>query len=367
MHVAIIGAGQLARMLALAGWRLGARFTFYADEAENTSCVEGLGTIVTASPGIEGEGLFEALGQPDVVTVEREGVDVELLKSLNPHCAVHPCPEGVFIAQNRGREKRFANELGVKTAPFELVNDESDLHSAVTKLGFPCLLKSCEDGYDGKGQWKFESSEDVASFLAEEGIKTELILEGFVAFDKEVSLVASRSTSGECAFYPLTENVHRNGILIHSIAPAELPSSKLQEKAEKYAELMLNKLDYAGILSIEFFVVGDELVINELAPRVHNSGHWTQGAGIASQFENHVRAITGKPLGQTEPAMFAAMLNLLGVRAKLDEIFKGNVQLHEYNKSLRPNRKVGHINLWHLDREKLKQQLAELEAAVYSK
>lgn len=372
MHIAIIGCGQLARMLAHAGWRLGSNFSFYAEEGENTSCVEGLGNIVHAADVVDVSGarpdakkLFEALGQPDVVTVERESVDTELLTELRKCCAVHPCPEGVHIAQNRGREKSFANELGIKTAPFELINNDTELRSAIEKIGFPSLLKSCEDGYDGRGQWKLSGAEDVEAFLSSEGVKTELILEGFVSFEKEVSLISARSSNGECAFYPLTENVHRNGILLRSIAPAELADESLQATAERYAEHMLTKLDYVGVLSIEFFVVGNELVVNELAPRVHNSGHWTQAAGIASQFENHVRGISGQSLGSTKPLTVAGMVNLLGLRADTLDVSQGNVQLHDYNKSLRPNRKVGHVNAWSIDREQLDAQLDEYVQLLY--
>ncbi len=372
MHVAIIGSGQLARMLALAGWRLGQRFTFFAEENENTSCVEGLGNLVQAPISVKddtlssAEALYRALGKPDVITVERESVDVDLLKSLQPFCLVGPNPNCVHIAQNRGREKSFANELGISTAPFALVSSEADLERAIGDIGYPCILKSCEDGYDGRGQWKFSQPEDLAEFIETEGVKTELILEGFVKFERELSIISVRSTSGECAFYPLTENVHSEGILVRSLAPAELDSQDLQQKAEKYAELMLNKLDYVGVFSIEFFSVGDELVVNEVAPRVHNSGHWTQAAGIASQFENHVRAITGLPLGETQPNTVTGMINLLGVSADKNEIHKGNVQLHEYNKELRPKRKVGHINVWSIDRRQVVKQLEQLEESLYS-
>ena len=365
MHIAIIGSGQLARMLALAGWRLGFSFSFYAEENENTSCVEGLGNIVQSTPHFIGEALYQALGHPDVVTVERESVDLNLLYSLAPFCAVHPCPEAIKYAQHRGREKRFLNELGIQTAPFELVNSDSDLNQAIGKIGFPCILKSCEDGYDGRAQWKFKHQKDVDDFLNDEGVKTGLILEGFVNFDRELSIISAHSRNGDYAFYPLTENTHRNGILVRSIAPAELKSSALQEQAEFKARKIIDKFGYFGVLSIEFFEVNNELVVNEIAPRVHNSGHWTQAAGISSQFENHVLAISGHAPKNTQVRTHIGMLNLLGQTVDKQELCKGNVEIHEYNKSLRPNRKVGHVNIWHIDREQLRKQLNELENLVY--
>ena len=364
MHIGIIGCGQLARMMALAGWRLGFSFSFVADPGETTQGVAELGQIVELTEQLRGEALYKALGEPDAITVEREHVDTELLKTLEPFCPVCPNPEAIGISQHRGREKRYMRSIGIETAPFHVATSTEGLENAVADLGYPVFVKTCEEGYDGRGQWKLDNAEQFASMLAELPEQYELIVEGKVDFDREVSQISARTQDGRCTFYPLTENQHQNGILISSIAPADPGESPLAKKAEQIAELMLSEMDYVGVLSIEFFVVGDQLLVNEIAPRVHNSGHWTQAAGIASQFENHVRSITNSPLGESQPRCHTAMINLLGQKAPENLMDHGNVQLHQYNKSLRPNRKVGHINLWDLDRARLIAKLAQLREAV---
>lgn len=365
MHLAIIGCGQLARMMALAGWRLGATFSFLAEPDENTSGVDRLGTVVKRTPELTGQALFDALGQPSSVTVEREHVDVELLKTLQPFCLVAPNPDAILVSQHRGREKDFMAAHGIATAPYKVATGRANLKDAVLHIGLPVIIKTCEQGYDGKGQWLIRDSQALEETLSDIPDHVECVVEGFVNFSKEVSIISARSSSGECAYYPLTENEHRQGILVSSIAPADVPSESTLQQADKIANTILEKLDYVGILSIEFFVVGDQLVVNEIAPRVHNSGHWTQSAGIASQFENHIRAISGLPLGETKPKTQAAMLNLLGKEVDETLLNRGNLEIHLYNKSLRPGRKVGHVNLWHIDRAPLVKQLKELHQQVY--
>jgi len=357
MHIAIVGTGQLARMMALAGWRMGFTFAFLAEPGENPLCVEGLGDVVERTPGLSGEALYKALGEPQVVTVERESVDVDLLKALQPHCSVHPSPEAVGISQHRGREKSYMRSIDIPTAPFRVITSAAELQAAVEELGYPVFVKSCEDGYDGKGQWKLDDKAQLDAVIEELPAEFDFVAEGMVKFDKEVSQIAARTEDGRCVFYPLTENQHSNGILVNSIAPAELSSPAVAEQAQQIAEKLLTTIDYVGVLSIEFFVVGDQLMVNEIAPRVHNSGHWTQAAGICSQFENHMRAISNSELGDTIPATFTGMINLLGEDASSDFLKQGNVEIHLYNKSLRPGRKVGHINVWDIDRTRLVAQL----------
>lgn len=364
MHIAIVGTGQLARMMALAGWRLGFTFSFLAEPGENPLGVAELGTVVERTPELTGEALYNALGKPVSVTVEREHVDVELLKTLQPFCQVSPSPEAIGISQHRGREKSYMNSIGISTAPFKLANSPQTLQQAVQAIGFPAFVKSCEEGYDGRGQWKLDTEAQLTELLDTLPAEFDFVVEGMVHFDTEVSQIAARNKDGECVFYPLTENQHRNGILISSIAPAELSSPELSQKAEAIAKHMLNEMDYVGVLSIEFFVVGDQLLVNEIAPRVHNSGHWTQAAGICCQFENHLRSITPLTLGDTRPAAYTGMINLLGESVSSELMKQGNVQLHQYNKSLRPGRKVGHINVWHIDRQKLKDQLKTIRQAI---
>ncbi|OQX34304.1 MAG: 5-(carboxyamino)imidazole ribonucleotide synthase [Oceanospirillales bacterium LUC14_002_19_P2] len=365
MHIAMIGCGQLARMMAFEGWHLGLTFSFLADPGENRSCVEGLGNIVELTPELTGRKLFEALGEPAVVTVEREHVDVKMLKDLASFCEVNPNPDAIEICQHRGREKNFVNALGVPTAPYRLINSAASLKAAIEAMGLPVIVKSCEEGYDGRGQWKIDNTQELDALLLENTMEGDFIVEGFVAFEKEASIVAMRSSKGECAFYPLAENEHRNGILISSIAPAELPSPSLSAEARKIAQTIIEEMEYVGVLSIEFFVMNDKLLVNELAPRVHNSGHWTQAAGICSQFENHLRSIAGIMLGATEPTTHVGMVNVLGQKLNTNWLVDSNVQLNDYNKTPRPNRKVGHLNVWNTDRQKLIDQISELKCAIY--
>ncbi|WP_370978085.1 5-(carboxyamino)imidazole ribonucleotide synthase [Agaribacterium sp. ZY112] len=366
MHIAIIGCGQLARMMALDGWRMGLSFSFLANPGESRVCVDGLGSIVELEQGLDGEALFNALGQPEVVTVEREHVDTVLLASLADFCRVCPNPKAIEVSQHRGREKSFVNSLGIETAPFELANSLESLKAAVAKVGLPVIIKTCGEGYDGKGQWKIDSAAEFEANLAEIDISKELIVEKVIRFEKEVSVISVRSVNGETAVYPITENEHHEGILVKSIAPAELTCDVLSAEAKRAATLILEALDYVGVLSIEFFVVGDKLLVNELAPRVHNSGHWTQAGDVCSQFENHLRGICDMVLGATEPSMNVAMVNLLGFDVKTDLLTASNMQLHSYNKTAQPKRKVGHLNLWGQDREKLCAQVEQVSKALYS-
>lgn len=366
MHITIVGCGQLARMIALSGWRLGFTFSFLSTPGENILCVKGLGDIVELTSDIEGEALFNALGKPHVVTVEKENINTDVLKKLQPFCAVYPKPNAIEISQHRGREKAFLNEIGVATTPYKVTNSKDSLAEATDKMTFPFLVKSCEEGYDGHGQWKIENSQQRDEFLLSEHTSSELVVENFVAFDQEVSLIAARTPDGRCALYPVTENQHSNGILVSSIAPAELISPHLFLKAKQCSLKILDALEYVGVLSVEFFVIGEQLLVNEIAPRVHNSGHWTQAAGICSQFENHLRSITSKPLGDSKPSTYAGMINLLGHQVSSDVLNKGNVELHQYNKSIRPNRKVGHINLWDIDRQRLVRQISDIKQELIS-
>ncbi len=364
MHVAIVGCGQLARMMALAGWPMGHRFTFLADPGESFICVEGLGRVVELETDLQGEALYEALGKPDVVTVEREHVNAARLETLKPHCSVFPDPEAIKYCQHRGREKTFLNSLGIQTAPFHLANNAEELTNGVNALGFPVFVKTCEEGYDGYGQWVLKSEDDLNNLVAQADSLPEVVIEGGVNFDRELSLIAARSASGECVFYPLTENLHRNGILWSSIAPANAPAA-LHAKAKEIADKVLNAMEYVGVIAIEMFHAGDDLIVNELAPRVHNSGHWTQGAGISSQFENHIRAICDSGLGITSNNQHAGMVNLLGIEAPKTIVSESNVQHHVYNKSLRPGRKVGHLNLVSDDRAALEAQLERIRESLY--
>lgn len=278
--------------------------------------------------------------QVDVVTIESENIDAAVLRGLN----LYPNERAVGIAQERLLEKTFFHDCGIGTAPFAAVDSFEDLERAIEAIGLPAILKTRRMGYDGKGQVRIYQREDAASAWAEIG-GMPCILEGMVGFEAEVSLIAARNRSGEIVFYPLIQNHHREGILRVSIAP--FVHEGLQQQAERYLTQLLQRLDYIGVLAVEFFVVGDTLLANEMAPRVHNSGHWTIEGAATSQFENHLRAILppefGIALGSTESKP-TVMLNCIGTMPPLEETrqFAG-LHRHDYGKSARPGRKVGHL------------------------
>ena len=365
MRIAIAGCGQLARMLALAGWEMGHQFVFIADPGENTDCINGLGDVVYRDEALLGEQLFEALGKPDVVTVEKEHVSVPMLASLIDCCLVAPAPEAIRICQHRGREKTLLQSLGIATAPFRVVDSPETLTDAVASLGYPAFVKSCEQGYDGQNQWLIKDEASLQALAEKMDALPDLVVEGKVSFDRELSLIAVRSTEGRIETYPLAENRHREGILLTSEVPAPHVSNATAEQAESIAHTLLTHWSYVGVLSIELFDEGGVLRVNELAPRVHNSGHWSQDAGVTSQFANHLRALTGVVPGTTHPAYYAGMLNLLGRAPLPDQLQADDISLHWYSKSIRQRRKVGHLNLQAKDRAVLQQRLSELETALY--
>lgn len=371
-QVAIVGCGQLARMLALAGWRMGIHFSFIACDNEETYCVDGLGPIVnwssdTSSPQhILGPHLYQLLGSPDVITVERESVCVDLLESLAACCAVAPNPEAVFACQHRFREKNLLGELGVASADYRYACNNRSIALAVSELGYPLVLKAASDGYDGKQQWRFQSDEDYQLFQALDTPDRDWIVERCIPFDYEVSFFGARAVNGEIRCYPATKNLHRNGILQHSSAPAQGLSSELQQRGLKNLAALMQHLDYVGILAMECFVAGDQLLVNELAPRVHNSGHWTQQGGLACQFENHLRAVLGLPLGSTVLQNYSGMVNILGHQHGLISLDKisSKATVHQYNKPHALGRKLGHIGVSAESPLELEAQLCALQALV---
>ncbi|MEM1154037.1 MAG: 5-(carboxyamino)imidazole ribonucleotide synthase [Pseudomonadota bacterium] len=366
MKVAILGCGQLARMMAHAAAPLEIDCCFVKLGGEGTSCVDGLGEIVTWNPGDSPRALFLELGEPNIVTVEREAIDVDLLHGLQSFSTVAPSPESVRIGQHRGRERALLDELDIPCAAHRVVSTPEAVREAVANLGLPVVLKSCESGYDGKLQWRFHESADVDRFC-EEQTEGEWLIEKFVAFDREVSIVAARSSGGEFSAYPLTQNHHRDGILLASLAPAPNITEDLQRQATDIVQRIMSHLNYVGVLAVELFDVGGKLLVNELAPRVHNSGHWTMQEGIASQFENHMRAITGMPLGETQPNYYAGMLNVLGDPEPIAAATQAvpAVDVHLYNKSPKPLRKLGHLNIKGDSQGAVTGNLLELHECMY--
>ncbi len=343
--VGILGAGQLARMLAQAGQPMGLEFIFL-DPAPN-ACAAEFGEHICA--GWEDESALQDLARrSDVVSFDFENVPEESARIIESFCPVYPPPRALFQSQDRLREKTMMQELGIPVAPFFAVSSRPDLLAAVEKIGYPCVLKTRRLGYDGKGQSVLRFQEDMEHAWQALG-GSELICESFVAFDAECSLIAARSTNGQTAFWPLTRNLHRNGILAVSRAPAF--DQALQGRAERLIQHLLDHLDYTGVMALELFLKDGELLANEFAPRVHNSGHWSiEGAGT-SQFENHLRAICGLPLGDTQLKIMALMFNLLGqmpeqkIQSAILPANQGKVYWHNYHKTARPGRKIGHVTV----------------------
>ncbi len=368
MRIAVLGTGQLARMMALAGMPMGVEFCFVKSPGEDSRCVDHLGDVVEATDDSHVADLYEQLGRPDVVTTEKEGVDVAFYEQFAQHCDVSPPSKAVWISQNRLREKTFLNDSGVPTAAFAPANRLDEISGLASELGYPVIVKTQENGYDGKGQWWLDSDADAAAMAKVNGVEDSgpWLLEKVVPFKKEVSVVAARTQSGAVAAYPLAENVHRNGILLTSISPVADLDEALASEVKGHITRIMNALNYVGVLSMECFVTEDGVVANELAPRVHNSGHWTQNAMPVGQFEQHVRAVFDLPLSVTPVSGVAGMLNLLGVKANAGDVLQTGQHLHWYGKEVRPGRKVGHINVTADDRITLEATLKQLQAALYS-
>ena len=339
MIVGIVGGGQLARMLALAGLPWAHEFVFLDPAAD--ACAGPLGRLLIADYDDE-RALLELAEQADVVTFDFENVPARSLEVLAGRAPVYPGARALAAAQDRLHEKALFGELGMATAAFVAVDDGAALPAAVAELGLPAVLKTRRLGYDGKGQWLLRTAVDVETAARELG-DTPALLERLVPFERELSLIAARGRDGTVVFYPLSENTHRNGILHTTVCRIDDP---LQGAAEAQMGRLLEALDYVGVLTIEFFQCGGELIANEFAPRVHNSGHWTIEGAETSQFENHLRAILGLPLGSTRVRGDYAMLNLIGAVPDPERVLAiPGTHLHDYGKAPRPGRKVGHITV----------------------
>ena len=357
MKVGVLGGGQLGRMLALAGYPLGLHFRFLDPSPE--APVGRIAQRVTADFG-DLAALEKFSSGLELVTYEFENVPVDAVRFLAERVPVYPPPVALEAAQDRLNEKQLFQKLGIATTEFVTVSKLSELEAAVKKLGFPAVLKTRRMGYDGKGQWILRTAEDVAKAKSELPA-VPLILERFVSFARELSVLAVRSLAGEIAYYPLVENHHRDGILRLSLAPAPRLEPAIQRAAEAAARRVLEALKYIGVLAIEFFEHEGNLLANEMAPRVHNSGHWTIEGAITSQFENHLRATLSLPLGSTGAAGHCAMLNLIGDVPESSEILAvPDAHLHLYGKSPRPGRKLGHVTLRAASPERLALRLSEL-------
>lgn len=358
MVVGFLGGGQLARMMAQAGYPLGLRFVFL-DPAKD-ACAASLGEHICA-PFDDPEALQMLAAKADVVTYEFENVPAEATRILNDHVAVFPPTAALATTRERLHEKNLFTQLGIPVAPFAAIDSLDELHQAVTQIGLPAVLKTRTLGYDGKGQVVLRGGEALDEVWASLG-GVPLILEGFVAFQRELSVVAVRSKEGESAFYPVAENSHRHGILHLSVCSQQDPQ---QQAAEGYAQRLLDHLDYVGVMVIEFFEFEGELLANEMAPRVHNSGHWTTEGAEISQFENHMRAICGLPLGATRAIEHSAMINLIGTLPESGLVLRHpGAHLHLYDKQPQPGRKLGHVTLRCEDEAQLQRAVASMTTAL---
>jgi 5-(carboxyamino)imidazole ribonucleotide synthase len=350
MKVGVLGAGQLARMVALAGIPLGLEFIFL--DPSKDAGANRLGEALTGDY-YDPELLAQLAERADVVTYEFENVPAPVAEFLASHTQVHPAPKALAVAQDRLVEKTFFNDIGIATPQYAAVNSLAELQQVMTTIAYPAILKSRTQGYDGKGQSVLRSADDLSTaWDVLQGVPA--IVEAFVPFDREISIVAVRSVSGDIAFYPLAENVHRGGILRVSTA---LDNDSMQATAENYATRLLEALDYVGVLALELFEVNGALLVNEFAPRVHNSGHWTIEGAETSQFENHCRAIAGLPLGATSLVGYSAMVNFIGGLPDTNDLLAlPHTHLHLYDKEPRTGRKVAHVTV----RADSAVQLAEL-------
>lgn len=345
MKVLVLGAGQLARMMSLAGTPLNLKVSAYdvnSDTIVDPVTQQQLGT-----------GLAQAIANADVITSEFEHIPYPVQELCQQSGKFLPNSTAIKAGGDRRQEKQLLDKAGVTNAAYKIVVTEQDFYQAIEQLGLPLVLKSALAGYDGKGQWRLKTQADaqavwadIQQFMAgaDHTLPQAIVAEQFVRFDREVSLVGARNQAGDMVVYPLTENHHVAGVLAVSLA---LPGQQeLQQQAKQMFEAVATVLDYVGVLALEFFQVGDQLLVNEIAPRVHNSGHWTQQGADTCQFENHLRAVCGLPLGSTALVRPTLMVNILGEDHVSPAVLSlPSCHLHWYGKGKRPGRKMGHINL----------------------
>lgn len=359
LRVGVIGGGQLGQMLGFAGRTLGIECEYLDPSAEPPAAAAG--RVVRASFDDDAS-ILSLASRVDVLTYEFENLSVEALEPALGMCPIFPPLAALAAAQDRLAEKHLFEKLKIPLPRWHAVSERSDLSAAAEVLGLPFVLKTRRFGYDGKGQFVLRTDDDLEAAWRTLG-DAPLVAEQWVTFDREVSAIGARGTDGTTVCYPLTENLHADGILRYSRAPVS--GKRLETAAHDYLSRLLDSLDYVGVLALELFAVGDALLANEFAPRVHNSGHWTIEGADPSQFANHLLAITGQP--PREPALcgHAGMLNLIGgipAAARAPDL--AHATLHDYGKSPRPGRKLGHITLLAEDAASRDRALAELGNTV---
>ncbi|MEO5813141.1 MAG: 5-(carboxyamino)imidazole ribonucleotide synthase [Rhodanobacter sp.] len=357
----ILGGGQLARMLALAAAPLGVKCLVVDGHAD--ACAGQVATLLVADWADHAK-LRAFAEQVDAVTFDFENVPAATARALADKVTVWPAPEALAISQDRVPEKTLFRECGIMTAEFAAVNTRAELDQALARIGAPAVLKTRRFGYDGKGQFRLKTLADADaawSELSVPGAEHGLILEAFVPFARELSVIAVRGRDGEFHTWPLTQNCHTDGVLAMSLAPAP-DIAALQPRADALARTLAERLNYVGVFALELFVTSDgQLLGNEMAPRVHNSGHWTIEGAHTSQFENHVRAVLGMPLGDTGARGVSVMFNWLGELPAMTPVLRTvDAHWHDYGKQARPGRKTGHATVCAPDAATLAERVAAL-------
>jgi 5-(carboxyamino)imidazole ribonucleotide synthase len=357
MRIGIIGAGQLGQMLGFAARDLDVECRFVDPSAKPPAAACGK---IIQSAFDDPVALIALADTCDVITYEFENVPVAALQHIEGIAPVYPPAAALRHSQDRLDEKKLFDELAIPLTGYHAIDTRGDMDAAADKLGLPMVIKTRRLGYDGKGQFVVRNATDIDAAWDELGDQA-LIAEQWVAFDYEVSCIGVRSVGGEVAIYPLSRNVHVDGILRTSRSPVD--GDELAERAAAYVHRLLDHLDYVGVLALELFVIGDKLLANEFAPRVHNSGHWSIEGSETSQFENHLRAILDLPLGSTASKGYSGMVNLIGeIPASALALEVG--QLHDYGKAPRPGRKLGHITVVAGTAEERDQLVEKIDTSV---
>ena len=361
MKVGVLGGGQLGRMLALAGYQLGVEFRFF--DPSSGAPVGQIGQLISADYG-DHDALRRFLDGLDVVTYEFESIPISTVRFVADHVKVFPPVAALETAQDRLLEKNLFQELGIPTPAFAPVDSLDDLRSAVTRIGLPLVLKTRRMGYDGKGQAVLRDDSSVEQAWKQLG-GSPLLAEKYVSFQHELSVIGVRDPAGREVFYPPIENRHREGVLRRSIAPAPSVAPESAALAIDYSRRLMDRLEYVGVLALELFSVDGSLLANEMAPRVHNSGHWTIEGAETSQFENHLRAILSLPLGVTTLRGCSVMLNILGHIPPAESVMAiEGAHLHLYGKAPTEKRKVGHVTVVAQTMEAIQPRLWPLQEAL---
>ncbi|WP_133468162.1 5-(carboxyamino)imidazole ribonucleotide synthase [Paraglaciecola marina] len=342
MSILVLGSGQLARMMALSAYPLG--ISVQAVDVADNKIVDPVTKQVINNT------LERLIEEVDAITVEFEHIPEDLLEIVHRSGKLKPSVEAILTGADRVREKKLLEKLDIANCPFSIVTEVKQLEDAVESLGNSLIIKASRDGYDGYGQWRLHDLAELPKLKEQlsklDLQKVPLVVEKMLKFDRELSLVAVRNAEGDIAYYPLAENLHYQGQLHVSVAPAPHVSNELTQQAQTIFNKLAESLDYVGVLAVEFFQIGQQLLVNEIAPRVHNSGHWTMHGADTCQFENHIRAVRGLPLGSTKVTSPTAMINIIGCKNFAREMLSiPGCHMHWYGKTPREKRKMGHFNL----------------------